>query len=320
MPELQALHHTGRLKARPEIARQLIFGALNWTAQWFSERGSLTLDALLNNAGGQYISPADQYHSQKLAGGFGHQSHGRLPGGAGRRHREHGGRHVGLHARHGPQRRSACGYGRFHRNCSCRRGFAWCALECARAGLHRLDRHGPLPAGSRRHAAQYAGHRARGPLWQREGRLLGYFKDSKAMEEAQKFGWHHSSDLGMWDAQGRMEFIDRKKDMIKTGGENVASVKVGAVVLAHPEVAAAAVFGLPHPHWSEAVCAFVVRKPGTAVDAESVLAHCRNHLSGFEVPKLVHFVEAFPSTATGKVQKNVMRKQFEQVARELWQG
>jgi long-chain acyl-CoA synthetase len=150
--------------------------------------------------------------------------------------------------------------------------------------------------------------------------MLGYFKDPKATEEAQKFGWHHTGDLGMWDAQGRMEFIDRKKDMIKTGGENVASVKVEAVVLAHPEVAAAAVFGLPHPHWSEAVCAFVVRKPGTAVDAESVLAHCRNHLSGFEVPKLVHFVEAFPSTATGKVQKNVMRKQFEQIAHELWQG
>ena len=148
--------------------------------------------------------------------------------------------------------------------------------------------------------------------------MLGYFKDPKATAEAQKFGWHHTGDLGMWDAQGRMEFIDRKKDMIKTGGENVASVKVEAVVLAHPEVAAAAVFGLPHPHWSEAVCAFVMRKPGAQVDSESILAHCRNHLSGFEVPKLVHFVEAFPSTATGKVQKNVMRRQFEQVARELW--
>ncbi|MDN5505235.1 MAG: AMP-dependent synthetase, partial [Comamonas sp.] len=75
---------------------------------------------------------------------------------------------------------------------------------------------------------------------------------------------------------------------------------------------------LPHPHWSEAVCAFVMRKPGAQVDSEAILAHCRNHLSGFEVPKLVHFVEAFPSTATGKVQKNVMRRQFEQVARELW--
>lgn len=148
--------------------------------------------------------------------------------------------------------------------------------------------------------------------------MLGYFKDPKATAEAQKFGWHHTGDLGIWDAKGRMEFVDRKKDMIKTGGENVASVKVEAVVLAHPEIAAAAVFGLPHPHWSEAVCAFVMRKPGTSVDADSVLAHCRQHLGGFEVPKLVHFVDAFPSTATGKVQKNVMRRQFEQIARDLW--
>lgn len=148
--------------------------------------------------------------------------------------------------------------------------------------------------------------------------MLGYFKDAKATAEAQKFGWHHTGDLGRWDAQWRMEFIDRKKDMIKSGGENVASVKVEAVVLAHPEVAAAAVFGLPHPHWSEAVCAFVMRKPGSNVDSESILAHCRHHLSGFEMPKLVHFVEAFPSTATGKVQKNVMRRQFEQLARQLW--
>lgn len=148
--------------------------------------------------------------------------------------------------------------------------------------------------------------------------MLGYFKDPKATAEAQKFGWHHTGDLGMWDAQGRMEFIDRKKDMIKTGGENVASVKVEAVVLAHPDIAAAAVFGLPHPHWSEAVCAFVMRKPGTQVDAESVLEHCRNHLGGFEVPKLVHFVDSFPATATGKVQKNVMRRQFEQIAKDLW--
>ncbi|MEF9947380.1 MAG: AMP-binding protein [Comamonas sp.] len=150
--------------------------------------------------------------------------------------------------------------------------------------------------------------------------MLGYFKDPKATAEAQKFGWHHTGDLGRWDEQGRLEFIDRKKDMIKTGGENVASVKVEAVVLAHPDVAAAAVFGLPHPHWSEAVCAFVVRKPGATVDVESVLAHCRNHLGGFEVPKLVHFVDTFPSTATGKVQKNVMRRQFEQIAKELWGG
>ena len=148
--------------------------------------------------------------------------------------------------------------------------------------------------------------------------MLGYFKDPQATAEAQKFGWHHTGDLGMWDEGGQMLFLDRKKDMIKTGGENVASVKVEAAVLAHPGVAGAAVLGLPHPHWGEAVCAFVVAKPGTAQDEAALLAHCRERLGGFEVPKLVRFVDALPATATGKVQKHVLRRQFEQLAAEAW--
>ena len=115
-----------------------------------------------------------------------------------------------------------------------------------------------------------------------------------------------------------MLFIDRKKDMIKTGGENVASDKVEAVLLGHPGVAGAAVLGLPHPHWIEAVCAFVVKKPGAEVDEESILAHCRERLGGFEVPKLVRFVEALPATATGKVQKHLLRQQFAELARQAW--
>lgn len=86
--------------------------------------------------------------------------------------------------------------------------------------------------------------------------MLGYFKDPEATAAAQKYGWHHTGDLGMFDSGGQMLFLDRKKDMIKTGGENVASVKVEAVILSHPDVAGVAVLGLPHPRWSEAVCAF----------------------------------------------------------------
>ena len=148
--------------------------------------------------------------------------------------------------------------------------------------------------------------------------MLGYFKDERATAEAQRFGWHHTGDLGMWGPKGQMLFIDRKKDMIKTGGENVASVKVEAVLLGHPGVAGAAVLGLPHPHWIEAVCAFVVKKPGAEVDEESILAHCRERLGGFEVPKLVRFVEALPATATGKVQKHLLRQQFAELARQAW--
>jgi long-chain acyl-CoA synthetase len=137
--------------------------------------------------------------------------------------------------------------------------------------------------------------------------MLGYFKDPEATAAAQKFGWHHTGDLGMFDNGGQMLFLDRKKDMIKTGGENVASVKVEAAILAHPEVAGVAVLGLPHPHWSEAVCAFVVRKPGATCDEEAIIAHCRARLGGFEVPKAVRFVDALPATATGKIQKHMLR-------------
>ena len=148
--------------------------------------------------------------------------------------------------------------------------------------------------------------------------MLGYFKDPEATTAAQRFGWHHTGDLGMWGPQGQMMFLDRKKDMIKTGGENVASVKVEAVILAHPAVAGVGVIGLPHPRWIEAVCAFVVKKPGADLDEEALLAHCRAQLGGFEVPKLVRFIDALPATSTGKVQKHMLRKQFEAVAQEAW--
>ena len=91
-----------------------------------------------------------------------------------------------------------------------------------------------------------------------------------------------------------MLFLDRKKDMIKTGGENVASVKVEAVILAHPAVAGVGVIGLPHPRWSEAVCAFVVKKPGAQLEEEELVAHCRRLLGGFEVPRLIRFVDELP--------------------------
>ena len=148
--------------------------------------------------------------------------------------------------------------------------------------------------------------------------MLGYFKDPDATRAAQRFGWHHTGDLGQWGPGGQMMFLDRKKDMIKSGGENVASVKIESVVLAHPGVAGVGVIGLPHPRWAEAVCAFVVRKPGADVDEAALLAHCRAHLGDFEVPKLIRFVDALPATSTGKVQKHVLRQQFEQMARQAW--
>ncbi|WP_422099067.1 class I adenylate-forming enzyme family protein [Variovorax sp.] len=138
--------------------------------------------------------------------------------------------------------------------------------------------------------------------------FLGYLKDPEATAAARRFGWHHTGDIGMFEADGQMLFLDRKKDMIKSGGENVSSIKLEAVLLAHPAVGAAAVVGLPHPHWGEAVAAFVVRRPGAeACGEDELLAFCRERLGRFEVPKSIRFVDALPMTPTGKVQKFQLR-------------
>jgi long-chain acyl-CoA synthetase len=140
--------------------------------------------------------------------------------------------------------------------------------------------------------------------------MEGYYKNPEATAEARAFGWHHTGDLGMW-VDGQMMFRDRKKDMIKTGGENVPSVKVEAVLLRHPAVANAAAVGLPHPRWIEAVTAFVVLKPGAQADAGTLIAHCKAHLGGFEVPKAIRIVDALPMTSTGKIQKHPLRDSYQ---------
>jgi len=140
--------------------------------------------------------------------------------------------------------------------------------------------------------------------------MLGYFKDPEATERARAFGWHHTGDLGFFDPDGQLVFTDRKKDMIKTGGENVPSIKVERALLSHPAIANAAAIGLPHPRWFEAVTGVVTLKPGSHASEEELLSHCKAHLSGFEAPKAVCFVEQFPLTATGKIQKNQLRARF----------
>jgi len=140
--------------------------------------------------------------------------------------------------------------------------------------------------------------------------MMGYYKDPKATEEARKFGWHHTGDLALIDEHGEVLFLDRKKDMIKSGGENVASVKIEEALLAHPAVQNAAVVGLPHPQWGEAVSAFVKLKPGAQADEAGIAEHCRKHLGGFQIPKLVRILDEMPMTATGKLRKVELRQAF----------
>lgn len=140
--------------------------------------------------------------------------------------------------------------------------------------------------------------------------MMGYYKDPEATAAARKFGWHHTGDLALIDAHGEVLFIDRKKDMIKSGGENVASVKIEETLLAHPAVMNAAVVGLPHPQWGEAVSAFVKLKPGAQASEADIIEHCRTHLGGFQVPKLVRILDEMPMTATGKLRKVELRQKF----------
>lgn len=140
--------------------------------------------------------------------------------------------------------------------------------------------------------------------------MLGYYKDDEATAHSRRFGWHHTGDLGVIDEDGQLLFVDRLKDIIKSGGENVASVKVEQVLLQHPQVANAAVIGVPHPRWSEAVVAVVMLKPGASDNADQILDHCRCDLAPHEVPKAVQFVDEMPLTATSKLRKVELRDRF----------
>ena len=145
-------------------------------------------------------------------------------------------------------------------------------------------------------------------VWRGPVVMAEYYKDEEATAQSRAFGWHHSGDLGSFDEDGQLLFVDRKKDMIKTGGENVASIKVERAILADTRVEQAAVVGLPDERWVEAVTAFVVPVKDSGLTEEDIIAHCKAELGNFEVPKRVYLMEALPVTATGKVRKNILRE------------
>ncbi|MGH8862172.1 MAG: long-chain-fatty-acid--CoA ligase [Jatrophihabitantaceae bacterium] len=141
--------------------------------------------------------------------------------------------------------------------------------------------------------------------------LNEYLKNPSATQEAFAHGWFHSGDAGVLADDGMLWFSDRYKDVIKSGGENVASIEVEkAVYAASADIAEVAVIGLPHERWTEAITAVVVPKPGASLDADALLAATRQQIAGFKAPKSIIVVDELPKTSTGKVQKNVVRKQF----------
>jgi long-chain acyl-CoA synthetase len=151
-----------------------------------------------------------------------------------------------------------------------------------------------------------------GEIWTRsEQNLVGYWNDSEQTARAlTPDGWLRTGDLGRVDAEGRIFLVDRAKDLVISGGENVYPVEVENVLSAHPHLAEVAVIGVPHERWGETVKAIVVPRPGVEVSSADVIGFVRQRLAGFKCPTSVDIVTMLPRTATGKVLKHLLREPY----------
>jgi fatty-acyl-CoA synthase len=140
--------------------------------------------------------------------------------------------------------------------------------------------------------------------------MLGYFNDAEKTRAAFTGDWFHSGDLATIDEEGYISVVDRKKDMIKTGGENVASREVEEMIYRLSAVSEVAVIGLPDPKWVEAVTAVIVLKTGQSLTEAEVMAHCNQHMASFKSPKRVVFAQALPKNPSGKLLKRELRTQY----------
>lgn len=140
--------------------------------------------------------------------------------------------------------------------------------------------------------------------------MAGYWKQPEATASVIRDDWFHTSDLATIDEEGYVLIVDRAKDMILTGGENVASAEIERVLYGHPSVMECAVIAVPDDQWGEVPKAIITLKPGTQPGEAELIAHCRKHLAGFKVPKSVEFVESLPKGGTGKILKKVLREKY----------
>jgi len=144
--------------------------------------------------------------------------------------------------------------------------------------------------------------------------MAGYYNDPQATEKALRGGWFHTGDAAVVHPDGYVEIRDRLKDVIISGGENISSVEVEGVLLRHPAVQEAAIVGFPHEKWGEAPHAFVVLHEGAHAEQRELLEFARANLAHFKAPHSVTFVQELPKTATGKIQKYVLRAQRPAIA------
>lgn len=152
-----------------------------------------------------------------------------------------------------------------------------------------------------------------GEICVRGARMTGYWRNPEATAEALAGGWLHTGDIAVSDADGFLTIVDRKKDMIRSGGQNVYSKEVEDCLATHPNVAEAAVIGVPDPVYEEQICAIIV--PSEAVEdpdatAAELIAHVRARLAGYNAPRRVEFIAEMPKTAVGKIKKNVLRDRY----------
>jgi acyl-CoA synthetase (AMP-forming)/AMP-acid ligase II len=143
-----------------------------------------------------------------------------------------------------------------------------------------------------------------------DGTMLGYWNRPDETATALRGGWMHTGDSGYLSADGYLTVVDRTKDMIITGGENVYSAEVENALATHPAVAASAVIGVPDPDWGERVHAVVVLADGASATADALRSHVRTLIAGYKVPRTVDFVTSLPLSGAGKVLKRQLRDQY----------
>ncbi|MBI3721947.1 MAG: AMP-binding protein, partial [Fimbriimonas ginsengisoli] len=142
----------------------------------------------------------------------------------------------------------------------------------------------------------------------------GYYKEPEATAAAMTGAWLHTGDMAVWDDEGFIHIVDRKKDIIISGGENISSIEVEKAIFAHSSVFECAVVAAPDPRWGEIPVAFVVCKPGCVLTEEDLMAFLTPRVAKFKMPRSIQFVEgALPKTGTGKIVKRQLREQF-------WEG
>ena len=143
--------------------------------------------------------------------------------------------------------------------------------------------------------------------------MKGYWKNQEATENTIRNGWLHTGDIGVMDENGYIYILDRAKDMIISGGENIYSREIEDVILKHPSVFEVAVIGVPDPKWGESIKALVVLKNRHRISEEEIISFCKQYMASYKKPKSVEFLDELPKSSYGKILKRELRDKF-------WEG